>query len=140
MTLLQNQSLFASILAVGASVPIGTSGIVTVWGRNDMTTSQQMGIHWVVKDPDGIIVEDYYAWEMWPYAGPGEEHKFDGGRFDIAKPGTWTISINLLMNQADPVIVDTYDGVLCVVTEVFAGTITKKELKYDSVVGDIPVY
>ncbi|GAH37212.1 unnamed protein product, partial [marine sediment metagenome] len=50
------------------------------------------------------------------------------------------IRIDLIMNLDSPVVVDTYDGVLCVVTEVFAGTITRKELKYDNVVGDIPVY
>ena len=140
MTMLQNQSLLGSLLAVGASVPIGSSAIVTVLGRNDMSTTQQMGISWTIRDPDGVVVEPYDAWEAWPYCPPGSEHKFDGGRFDINKPGSWTITIDLLMNKPDPVVVDTYDGVLCVVTEVFAGTITRKELKYDNVVGDIPVY
>ncbi|GAI98129.1 unnamed protein product, partial [marine sediment metagenome] len=98
-----------------SNVPQGERGIVTVLGRNDMATTQRMGIHWVVRDPDGVVVEDYYAWEMWPYCPPGDEHKFDGGRFDIDKPGTWTITIDLLMNEPDPVIVDSYDGALCTV-------------------------
>ncbi|GAI59998.1 unnamed protein product, partial [marine sediment metagenome] len=44
------------------------------------------------------------------------------------------------MNSASPVMVDSYDGVLCRVIEEYAGTIIKKELEYDSVRGDIPVY
>ncbi|GAJ13603.1 unnamed protein product [marine sediment metagenome] len=86
MTISQDQSLLGSLLAVGASVPIGSSAIVTAWGRNDMGTTQQMGISWTVRDPDGVVVEQYDAWEAWPYCPPGSEHKFDGGRFDINKP------------------------------------------------------
>ena len=134
------ESPFYSLLALGASVPIGTRGLVHVWGRNDMTSTQRMGIHWVITDPDGILVEDYLDWEAWPHTSPGSEHEFIGGRFDIGKPGDWTISIDLLMNPDSPVIVDSYDGVLCAVTEEFAGTITRKELEYDSARGDIPVY
>ena len=39
-----------------------------------------------------------------------------------------------------PINVDIYEGVLCRVTEEYAGTIIKKELEYDSARGDIPVY
>jgi len=38
------------------------------------------------------------------------------------------------------VVVDRYEGDLCVVTEEYAGSITKKELEYDNVRGSIPVY
>ncbi|GAI33383.1 unnamed protein product, partial [marine sediment metagenome] len=130
-------------MAVGASVPIATRGLVHVTGRNDMTTPQEMGISWVVKDPDGLIVEEHTDdWAGWPYptdVDPGDTHEFIGGRFDINKPGDWTISIGLFMNSDSPVMVDSYDGVLCRVTEEYAGTIIKKELEYDSVRGDIPV-
>ena len=130
----------AELLAVGASVPIATRGLVHVWGRNDMITSQKLGIGWIVMDPDGLVVEDYSDWQSFS-TSPGDTHEFIGGRFDINKPGSWTISIALFMNQASPVTVDSYSGVLCVVEEeVFAGTIIKKELEYDSVRGDIPVY
>ena len=140
MIQLQVQSPFANFLAsIGASVSLGVSGIVTVWGRNDMSTNQKLGIAWSIADPDGIVVEEYSRWESFATA-PGDEQSFIGGRFDINKPGTWRIRVDMIMNLADPVVVDTYDGVLCVVTEVFAGTITAKELKYDSVVSDIPVY
>ena len=126
--------------AVGASVPIGTSGLVHVWGRNDMSSAQRMGIGWTISDPDGVIVEEYGTWEAWPYSPPGEAHPFTGGRFDINKVGDYMIVIELRMNYDDPVVVDSYVGVLCRVTEEYAGTITKKELEYDSVRGDIPVY
>lgn len=121
------------------SVPIGQRGLVHVWGRNDMATTQRMGIDWTVKDPDGGVVETHTEFEAWPHTSPGDDHEFIGGRFDLNKTGTWTIKIELLMNPDDPVVVDTYDGVLCVVTEEFAGTIVKKELEYDATRGDIPV-
>lgn len=129
----------AELLAVGASVPIATRGLVHVWGRNDMATNQKLGIHWVVTDPDGIVVEDYSEWEFGA-TGPGDTHEFIGGRFDIDKPGDWGIGISLSMNPDSPLTVDSYAGVLCRVTEEYAGTIIKKELEYDSVRGDIPVY
>lgn len=123
--------------AVGASVHIGTRGLVHVTARNDMFTDQWLGIDWVVRDPDGIEIEHHSEWEM---EDPGEDHEFIGGRFDINKPGDWTIAIALSMNPTTPEVVDSYVGVLCRVTEEYAGTIIKKELEYDSVRGDIPVY
>jgi len=133
------ESLFTSF-AVGASVPIGTRGLVHVWGRNDMSTTQRMGIGWTVTDPDGVIVEEYGTWEAWPYTPPGGEKEFIGGRFDINKVGDWMIAIELRMNFDNPVVVDSYVGLLCRVTEEYAGTITRKELEYDSARGAIPVY
>lgn len=134
------ESPFISLLAVGASVPIGTRGLVHVWGRNDMTTTQRMGIGWTVTDPDGVIVEEYGIWEAWPYTEPGVEKEFIGGRFDINKVGDYMIAIELRMNYDNPVVVDSYSGLLCRVTEEYAGTITKMELEYDSARGAIPVY
>ena len=125
--------------AVGARVPIGTRGLVHIWGRNDMTTAQQMGIGWRVTDPDGVIVEDYGVWEAWPYTGPGVEKEFIGGRFDINKVGDYMIAIELRMNPDNPVVVDSYVGLLCRVTEEYAGTITRKELEYDGTYAPIPV-
>ena len=129
----------AELLAVGASVPIATRGKVYVRGRNDMATGQKLGIRMIIKDPDGIVVQDYQDWEFGD-TNPGDDHQFIGGRFDIDKSGDWTIVITLAMNPDNPVVVDSYSGVLCRVTEEFAGTIIKKELEYDSVRGDIPVY
>ncbi|MBA7609486.1 hypothetical protein ES703_16677 [subsurface metagenome] len=134
----QVTSPFAKLLGVGAGVIIGSRGLVHIWGRNDMTTRQQLGIRWEVRDPDGVVVEDFDDWE-WGYTGPGDEQDFVGNGFDLNKPGPWTIKVELIMNPPAVVIVDRYDGVLCEVTEEFSGTITRKELKYDSVVGNIPV-
>ncbi|GAI65718.1 unnamed protein product, partial [marine sediment metagenome] len=103
-------------LAIGASVPIGVSAAVLIGGTNDMTTTQQMGARWEVKDPDGVVVDSYEDWEIWPYTGPGAEHGFVGNRFDLNKLGTYTVKADLLMNPDDPVTVDSYDGDLCVVT------------------------
>ena len=103
--------------SVASSVPIGQSGLVHVWGRNDMPTNQKLGTHWVVTDPDGVVVEDYSDWEAWS-TGPGDDHHFIGDRFDLDKEGTYTIAISLFMNPDSPVIVDSYKGDLCTATEV----------------------
>lgn len=132
-------SPFISLLAIGASVPLGMRGLVHVWGRNDMATTQQMGVHWIVRDPDGLVIQEYFTWEAWPYTVSGGEHGFMHDRFDINKPGNWTITIELLMNSASPVTVDSYDGILCVVTEEYAGAITRRELEYDETWAPIPV-
>jgi len=128
----------AELLAAGASVPFGQRGLVHVWGKNDMTTNQPMIISWVVKDPTGLTVESYG--DDAGTIGAGQDHEFIGGRFDINKAGNWTISIGLFMNRADPVLVASYEGILCVVTaEEYIGSIVKKELEYDETRGTIPV-
>ena len=129
----------AELLAAGASVPIGTSGKVRVRGQNNMATSQKLGIHMIIQDPDGITVKDYEDWEFGT-TGPDDDHEFIGPGFDIDKPGDWLIGISLSMNPDNPVTVDSYSGLLCRVTEEYAGEIIKMELEYDSVRGDIPVY
>lgn len=133
------ESDIATLLAVGSSVAIGTRGLVHVWGRNDMATTQKMGISWVVRDPDNIIRESYSTWELAPNTPAGKEHEFIGGRFDINKVGDWRIAIGLFMNPDNPVQVDSYSGLLCRVTEDYAGTISRMELEYDSARGAIPV-
>jgi len=103
-----------------------------------MSIAQKMGVSWVVWDPDGIVAQLYSAWEDFTSA-PGEEHHFRTPTgFDLNKSGTWTIEVALFMNFDDPVVVDSYNGTLCVVTG-YAGTITRKELEYDGARGDIPV-
>ena len=97
-------------------IPRAQRGLVHIWGRNNTLTTQRMGIQWIVRDPDGIVVEDYLTWEDWPYTGAGKEHEFIGGRFDMDKPGDWTIAIGLFMNPDSPVIVGSYEGILCTVT------------------------
>ena len=107
-------------LSAASSVPIGSSGLVHVWGKNDMPTSQYLGISWVVKDPTGVIVESYTDWTGWaPWykkIDPTKDHEFIGGRFDINKPGPWTIEVGLFMNIEAPVLVASYDGILCTTT------------------------
>ena len=138
MIQLEERSLFTDLLEAGASVPFGKSGLVHVWGKNDMTTSQVMIISWVVKDPTGLTVESYG--DDAGTIGAGATHEFIGGRFDLNKAGNWTISIALFMNRAAPVVVASYTGVLCAVAaEAYKGSISKKELEYDSVRGAIPV-
>jgi len=98
-------------------VPQGQRGLVHIWGRNNTTSAQRMGISWIVRDPDGITVEEYSDWEDWPYTGAGKDHEFIGGRFNLNKRGTYLLDVGLIMNPDDPVIVDEYRGVLCTVVE-----------------------
>jgi len=108
---LEHDGTYDSIPAY--NIPQGQRGLIHVWGRNDMSTTQALGIDWVVRDPDGIEVEHYWDWSYGH--GPGDDHEFIGGRFNLAKSGTYTISVALSMNPADPEIVDTYYGNLCTV-------------------------
>ena len=97
------------------NIPTGTRTRVRITGRNDMTTTQRMGIYWIVKAPDGVTIQEYSAWEALPYTGAGSTHEFIGGSFDLNKVGTYTINAGLLMNPAAPIYVDTYNGTLCTV-------------------------
>ncbi|GAI62985.1 unnamed protein product, partial [marine sediment metagenome] len=123
------------------NIPQGQTVRVHVWGRNDMATVQKLGIHWIVRDPDGKVVEDYEDWSLLGYR-QGADHKFSGGYRKLDKPGTYTINIALSMNPADPEIVDDYYGTLCTVAvaEEFAGTISRKELEYDASRAGIPAF
>ena len=139
MTMLRVVSPSTSLVAAGSSVPLGASVIVHTWGRNDMATSQILMFHWVVRDPDGLIALNDVDKTLFGVPPGGLEERMTP-RFDLDKTGTWLVRMELLMNPDDPVVVDSYDGVLCVISEGYAGTITRKELEYDSTRGDIPVY
>jgi len=95
-------------------VPQDTKGLVHIWGRNDMTEAQRMGIGWMVTDPNGAIVEQYSAWEAWPYTGAGMEHEFIGGRFPF-NYGAYRIAVGLYIYPDGTNPVDTYSGILCTV-------------------------
>ncbi|GAI60045.1 unnamed protein product, partial [marine sediment metagenome] len=112
MIALEVQSPSTSLLGLASSVPIGQSGLVHITGRNDTLITQAMGISWLVRDPDGGVVEEYSDWSYGH--GPGDDHEFLGGRFDINKAGIYTIKADLLMGSpANPVVVDSYEGALC---------------------------
>ena len=98
-----------------SNIPKGKSGLVHIWGRNDTSEAQRLGIFWRVRDPDNVIREEYSTWEAWPYTGAGKEHEFIGGRFPIDKAGTWTITVGLYIYPEGSVAVDSYYGTLCVV-------------------------
>ena len=93
-----------------SDVPLGLEGLVHIWGQNNTTIKQALGISWVVKDPDGLLVERYPENKdiEWSDTGAGHDHEFIGGDFEFFKEGIYTIAINLYMNQDDPVIVDSY--------------------------------
>lgn len=127
-------------IAQGSSVFLNQQGKVLVWGRNDMATVQQMGLHLIVKDPTGAVVIDRTEWELWPHTSPGDAHGFIGPTFNFDKEGMWRVELELLMGYPNAIVVDTYMGDLCSVTGAYAGTITVKQLEYDGVREDIPVY
>lgn len=80
-----------------------------------MTISQKLGIHWIVRDPDESIEQEYEDWTFFTVA-PGQEHDhFVAGTFDLDKAGEYTVLIEMLMGEegVDEVIVDSYEGPLC---------------------------
>ncbi|GAH76417.1 unnamed protein product, partial [marine sediment metagenome] len=105
---LEHDGTYATIPV--SNIPQDRRGLVHIWGRNDMSSAQRMGIIWVVKDPDGAVVEEHSEWEKWPYTGAGGEHHFIGGRFDLDKPGTWTIMVGLFISPEGSIAVDAYGG------------------------------
>lgn len=98
-------------------VPQGERGLVHIWGRNDMSTNQKMGIYWIVRDSDGVVVEEYSRWETF-WTRPGKEQEFIGDRFNLDKAGLYDIRCGLLMNPDNPLYVHTYYGDLCTVAAV----------------------
>jgi len=118
-------------------------GLFHVTARNDMSTSQPIGIYWFINDPDGLIAEEYTDWKFGTL-GPGQTHEFIGDRFTFSKVGKYGTWIDLLMGSKDsPVVIYSarYIGELCTVgAPEYKGSIARKELEYDSVRGTIPVY
>jgi len=80
-----------------------------------MTTSQGMGIHWIITAPDGFTAEEYSDWGG--TIGSQQDHEFiSSGQFDLDKAGEYTVSMELSMGtESNPVVVDTYVGSLCTV-------------------------
>jgi len=105
------------------NVPQGQKGLVHIWGRNDMSTNQKLGIYWIVRGPpgypDGPILEEYYGWQTFS-TGPGQEHEFIGGRFNLDEVGLYDIRCGLAMNPDNPIYVDVYYGDLCTIVEVLS--------------------
>jgi len=115
MIQLEVLSPFNKMFSIASSVPISTEGKVHIWGRNDTSISQNIGVHWIVKNPSGVIVQNYSDWKMGTL-GLGQSHEFiSNNSFDIDEEGSYTLDVELLMNSDNPVVVDSYSGVLCTV-------------------------
>ncbi|MBA7631766.1 hypothetical protein ES703_39301 [subsurface metagenome] len=116
------------------NVPSGGVGQVIIYGQNNMATPQEIGAHWIVKDPNGRQVQEYYvAPAAWPEVPPGDYVRFTGAAILFDTIGPWTIEVELLMNPGTPITIDSYRGDLCTVTLEYAGSIIKKELEYDHI-------
>lgn len=95
------------------SVILGQKGLVHIVGQNNTQQAERLGISWIVRDPDGLLCEQYSDWSF--DNDPGNDHEFIGGRFEFFKEGAYTIDAELLMNKDNPVVVDSYSGNLCTV-------------------------
>lgn len=98
--------------AFGSEAARGASATVVIYGRNDMSTAQDMMLTWMVKDSDGQWVQTYTA-PSWTSVPAGQNAKFEGRPFTLDKLGTYTIDITLIMNPSRPAAVDTFEGTLC---------------------------
>ena len=96
-----------------SSVVLGQKGLVHIVGQNNTQWAERLGISWEIKDPDGLLCEQYSDWSF--NNDPGDSHEFIGGRFEFFKEGTYTIDVELLMNKDNPAVVDSYSGNLCTV-------------------------
>lgn len=98
-----------------AGVPKDVRAKLHVWGQNDMSISQGMGIYWLVYDPNGGIAEEYTDWGG--TIGSKKDHEFiSSGQFDLNKLGKYTTWIKLLMGSQDsPVVVAEFTGEVCMV-------------------------
>ena len=105
-------------LSAASSVPIGQEGLVHIWGQNNSALERELGISWIVRDPDGLLVERYPENKdiEWSATGAGKDHEFIGGRFEFFKEGIYTIDVKLFMNPDSPTVVDSYEGALCTTT------------------------
>lgn len=124
-----------------SSVPMGVSGQVHIWGRNDSSKATEIGISWIVRKADGQAVENYSDW-AWGTKDPGETHEFIGGRFDLDKAGTYNLYVTLYVDKDNPKQVATYTGTLCTVQQAagVSGQISKKVIEYNGYESNIPVY
>ncbi|GAJ24004.1 unnamed protein product, partial [marine sediment metagenome] len=114
-----------------SNVPQGVSAKLHVWGKNDMVTSQNIGIYWFVADPDGEIAEEYTDWKFGTL-GSGQDHEFiSSGSFTLNKVGKYTTWIDLLMGSKDnPVVIMSarYIGELCTVVAELVPTFSELEV------------
>jgi len=100
---------------IPASVPQGERGLVHIWGRNDMPSRQRLGIGWIVRDPDGYLVEDYKDWAFMRTSTNNTHEFISSRRFDLSKGGTYTLAVSLFF-EGFPIEAARWDGSLCTVT------------------------
>ena len=111
------------------NIPQNNRGLVHIWGRNDTSKYQTLGVGWVVTDPDYQVVERHENDWAAGLVGPGQDREFIGGRFNLNKTGTYRIAIALYINSADPVEVDSWEWILCtVVSAVPEPTVSEFEI------------
>jgi len=99
---------------IPASVPQGERGLVHIWGRNDMPSRQRLGIGWIVRDPDGNLVEDYKDWSFMRTSTNNTHEFISSRRFDLNKEGTYTLAVSLFI-EGFPIEAARWDGSLCTV-------------------------
>lgn len=117
----------------------GKRGKLHIWARNDTDISQKFGVKWVITDPEGIVVEDYLDWEVGG-TSPGDVHKFRGDDYEYSKTGDYLVEVELMMDEDEQVVVDSYSGVLCTIGGGGATcTIAKVELEYNGAKKTAPV-
>lgn len=97
-------------------VELDKRGLVHVWAKNTGPSKVKLGVAWRVTDPDGLDAE-WYSDEEFGTTGPGEEHRFIGGRFDLSKQGVYRIfmAIYIITNGWTVPPADEYIGDLCTV-------------------------
>ncbi len=108
--LLEYSGLSVSLPA--GNVPQGASAKLRVRVRNDMSTSQTLGISWVIVDPQGSTVHSYSDWETWT-TSPGSTHDFvSPSSFLLSKVGEYRVGIAVYISPSTTPV-DSFQGTLC---------------------------
>jgi hypothetical protein len=101
-----------SISLPAGNVPQGASAKLRVRVRNDMSTTQKLGIGWAIVDPAGDTVESYSDWETWS-TSPGGTHDFvSPSSFLLSKVGEYRVGIAVYISPDGYTPVNSFQGTL----------------------------
>lgn len=84
--------------------------------RNDIIHPEVIGLHWEVKDPTGVVLEDY-DFVSPEVILPGQSFPLMSLKWlPLTKVGKYTINIEMFMT-VDRIVVDSYSGELCTIVK-----------------------
>lgn len=77
---------------------LGTDGQVHIWGTSGMPISKIMRCRWTIRNPSGVVEQNYERKTMFGVGAYGTE-EFVGPKFGLDMVGDWTISVTLFLED-----------------------------------------